>query len=185
MEFGLNLDLVALAFELDEIIERIQKGETHLAKSYVSLGIVLFKIRSKRSWADEFKSFGDFIESVKERIKIGRTQIYQYVSTVEKLLPSMSETDLEAVGISKAIELQRIVLATGNRPPKELVDKALDPCTTREEIKGAVFELLNVKSQAEKGTYRDLGGFYATEDEWKEVSDAFTATEHTDPFTTS
>jgi hypothetical protein len=169
------------AKEIDELLDEIKSGELCLATNYAKLGNQLLKIRSKKHWiALGFRSFGSYIESIKERIDKGRTQLYMFISVAEKLLPSIAEEDLNRMGISKALELQRIVAQTGMKPPQDLIERALNPVTTREQLRGEVFKHLHCPED-EQGTYWDLGGFYVTPEERKEINRGFDIAARVDP----
>jgi hypothetical protein len=170
-----------LVKEIDEILEEIKNGETSLATNYAKLGSKLLTIRTKKYWiALGFKSFNAYIESVKEKINHGRTQLYQFISVAEKLLPSVSEAALNQMGISKAIELQRVVTATGGQPPQELIDCALCSETTREYLRGKIFKHLHMKPD-EPGTWFEFGGFYVTVEERAEIQQGLDVAARVDP----
>lgn len=174
-------EAMAAAKQIDRLLDEIKSGELSLATNYAKLGSQLLRVRSKKYWLSlGFRSFGKYVESVKERISLGRTQLYMFISVAEKLLPSVTEEDLNKMGITKALELQRVVVQTGRGPSKELVDHALDPDTTREKLRGAVFQSLNQPAD-EPATYFDFGGCYLTAGEREEIKRGFDVAERVDP----
>lgn len=177
--FTKNAHFVAL--HIESLLGAIKTGELNLATNYVQLGNQLLKVRSNKYWVPlGFSNFGKYIESVKERIQIGRTQLYLYISTVEKLLPSVNEAQLNQMGISKAVELQRVVSQTGAQPTQELIDFALSPNTTREGLRGEVYKHLNIQMPTETGIYFELG-CYVTQEEREEIQRGLDVATKTDP----
>lgn len=177
--FKKNAQLVAQ--KVDSLLGAIRTGELSLATNYVQLGNQLLNVRSNKYWvALGFKNFGEYIESVKDRIQVGRTQLYLYISTVEKLLPSVTETQLNQMGISKAVELQRVVSRTGAQPTQELIDFALDPSHTRENVKGEVYKHLNIQTPTETGIYFEIG-CYVTQEERDEIQRGLDVATKVDP----
>jgi hypothetical protein len=169
-----------VAGQIDLLLDSIHTGELVLATGYVKLGAALLTVRENKYWvALGFKNFGEYIASVKDKIHTGRTQLYLYVATVEKLLPSISETDLTEIGITKALELKRVVSQTGEQPPQELIDLALDPKTTQAVLKGEVYKHLNLTPE-DKGIYFDFG-FYVTEEEKTEIERGLDVAARVDP----
>lgn len=177
--FARNANLVA--HKIESLLGAIKTGELNLATNYVQLGNQLLTVRSNKYWVPlGFGNFGKYIESVKDRIQIGRTQLYLYISTVEKLLPSVNESQLNQMGISKAVELQRVVSQTGAQPPQELIDFALDPNVTREGLKGEVYKHLNITTPADTGIYFEIG-CYVTQEEREEIQRGLDVATKVDP----
>jgi len=170
-----------VAGEIDALLSAVKAGELGLATNYVRLGNQLLKVRSNKYWIPlGFSNFGKYIESVKTQIHIGRTQLYLYVSTVEKLLPSVTEEQLSQIGISKAVELQRVVSQTGAQPTQELIDFALDPSHTRENVKGEVYKHLNIPTPTETGIYFEIG-CYVSQEEREEIQRGLDVATKIDP----
>lgn len=166
--------------KIESLISNIHNGELALATGYVVLGAALLAVKENKYWvALGFSNFGEYIASIKDKIQVGRTQLYLYVATVEKLLPSISEKDLYEIGITKALELKRVVSQTGEQPPQELIDLALDPKTTQLMLKGEVYKHLNLTPE-DKGLYFDFG-FYVTEEEKTEIERGLDVAARVDP----
>jgi hypothetical protein len=162
------------------LISNIHNGELALATGYVALGAALLAVKENKYWvALEFKNFGEYIASIKDKIQVGRTQLYLYIATVEKLLPSITEKELYNIGITKALELKRVVSMTGQQPPQELIDLALDPKTTQLALKGEVYKHLHLTPE-DKGIYFDFG-FYVTEEEKAEIERGLDVAARIDP----
>jgi hypothetical protein len=102
----------------------------------------------------------------------------------EVLLPHMTESELEEVGVTKANELRRLVLQGGNVGSEilsirdeygngqsiRIMDYAADPKVTAAQLRVKVNELLH-QTEAPKGLWYELPGFYATSEERKEIND--------------
>ena len=170
-----------VAEELDRHLATIRHHETELGSSYVEVGALLLEVRSHRYWMLwRHKTFDDFLESIGAKWDKGRTQLYGYIGVVEKLLPAIGKPALVRMGISKAQEIKRMYAATG-RLPAEIVEKAEKPEVNRQELRVAIGEATNFRPENERGTYRDLGGFYATKEEWDEILQGFGLAARTDP----
>jgi len=144
---------------------------------------MLVEVKTKKYWKDwGYDSFGKFVDHVKEKVNKGRSQIYNTISVAEKLLPYAQESDIEKMGITKANELAKMVKATGIPPTPELISYAVDPEIEADEFKASIYETYKVqKMDNEKGKYRDLGGFFATDEEWAEIQEVFDFVSKIDP----
>lgn len=164
-----------------EILTKIKEEEHSLASNYARLGNVLYHIRQKKYWIMwGHQSWGSYIKSVEEKFNRGRTQLFQWVSIAENLLPMMTEEDLVEIGVSKAIEIKRVVIETGRRPSASLITQAKDPEVGVNEIRAAVFQEIH-GAPPDKGVYLDLGGFYVSPDERAEILRAIDVAKRTDP----
>lgn len=183
-----------LSEDIDALLGQISAHELRLAKSYARLGGYLREVKNQQYWiAYGYDRFSSYLEYVRTKIGRERSQVYSYLSVAEALLPLMSETELETVGISKAHELRRLVLERGTlnlyvnvdldfepyvgldqRPPDavqttiSIVDFASRPDVTAKQLHAKINEILHVHEPS-KGTWFDVGGFYATADERKEI----------------
>jgi hypothetical protein len=166
-------DSDGLRKEIDSILLSIRNQELTLATSHARLGWKLLKVQKQQHWKQwGFESFGKYIDSVKTYIHRGRASIYNCISVAEKLLPSISEKDLDHMGISRAQELARFVKQSGRSVPEHLLNLALDDSKRIEELHVAVLEELHEK-QDPKGSWHDVGGFYALPEEKKELEQAY------------
>src|SRR5271157_45320 len=171
---------LALKEKIDTLIVQISDGQWNLGKKFVELGQALLEVRSQKYWQGwGYETFGAFIDMVTEKLDRGRAQIYGYIGTVEKLLPSIGEDQLVEMGISKANDLARVVRA-GKVILPALLTKALDPNCDVSEFKAAVQTELH-QENPEKGKWRDVGGFYATPEEKEEILRGFDIAARTDP----
>lgn len=168
--------------ELKGLLTKIDENEQALTTNYVYLGLLLEQVRARKFWIlYGAKSFGKWLTGLHGRVAKGRSQLYAVIGVAEKLVPLVGEEKLLQMGISKAQELKALVTAKPDRPiAKEVIDVAIDPEKTREDLRVAISEHHDVKPE-NAGTWRDLGGCYMTAEEWAELQHAFKVAERTDP----
>ena len=176
-----RLDAALVREEIEGLLDSIQAHQIRLATNYVQLGAAMLKAQDRKLWIDwEFRSWGSFVVYVCKKIGRERSQLYAVVSTTQLLLSSVSENDLNAIGISKAQELARFVKQSGRSVPDSLLELAKNETTTVEQLHAAVLEELHEKGES-KGKWHEFGGFYCTTDEWKEIEQARRAAMAVDP----
>ena len=157
--------------------------EEDLSRSYVRIGLLLYQFRETEAWRRlNYSGFNHFISEIGERFDRGRTQLYSYISTVEKLLPQVNAATLEQIGTSKAQALGRAQKAAGGRLlPESVLEAAKDPQVTANQLRTLAYEAYEVRlPDTEKGVWVDLG-FYASFDEREILKRAFRVAEKTDP----
>lgn len=171
-------DAERLRQQIYETIDTAVSEVDRLEQSWVRLGRHLSTFKAREAWRPlGYKTFDDFVGEVKKRARRGRTQIYGYMGAVEKLLPTISATSLEEMGVSKALELKRAVDKLDGKPlPAGLLEAALDRDVTGKELRGEIGKALNLAPD-DKGTWFDLDGFFITPEERAEFKEAVKATE--------
>jgi len=173
-----------VAEEIDALVGQISAHELRLAKSYARLGSKLREVKSNQYWMSYgYERFPAYLEVIRGRIGRERSQVYAILSVAETLLPLLTEGELEAIGITRAHELRRLVKEGGSveaeiilksdRPeigdePVRIMDYAARPGVTAKQLRVKVNELLHITEDVQ-GFWLDLGGFYATADERKEI----------------
>lgn len=166
--------------QINGLLDSISSNELNLSKSYARLGRRLLEVQKGMYWHDwGFESFNRYVSSVGEKIGRGKSQVYAYVSVVERLLPYVSDTDLEAMGISRATELARFVKQSGRAITPSLLAAALDPDVKLDRLHTDVLEELHERGEIQ-GTWREYGGSYFLADEWKEVQAAIETAKRVD-----
>lgn len=173
------------AKELEHKIEDITKIILHEKKSldsnFVVLSTFINTVRQKKYWLlGDFRTFGDYLESVEKKFQVGKSQLYVYMTTTRNLLPSMAEEDIVDIGISKAKVLSKYVEQSGQTVPDDLLAAAKDQTQTVEQLDATVNAKLHNVPQ-DKGKWLSLGGFFADEDERKEILDAVELAKSIDP----
>lgn len=170
--------------EIDELLGQISAHELRLAKSYARLGSKLKEVKTEQYWMVlGYERFSSYLEFIRGKIGRERSQVYAILSVAETLLPLMSESQLETIGITKSHELRRLVNEGGSIEAEitdpnnqsedtfgtiRLLDYAADPKVTAKQLRVKVNEVLHVH-EPDQGLWFDLGGFYATPDERKEI----------------
>jgi UDP-N-acetylglucosamine transferase subunit ALG13 len=171
----------AISKDMEHTIDSIRSGELRLATSYARLGSLLLKVKQKQHWIYYgYQSFGKYIDDLRGKIGRQRSQLYNVVSVAERLLPSMTEADLEQIGVTRANELAKFVKQSGRNVTPELLEIALDPKQSVDKLHVAVMEALHQKADP-KGTWWDASGCYLLPDERKEVNQAIGLAMITDP----
>jgi hypothetical protein len=168
---------------LDEELSAVRAQESKLATDYVALAQTLIHIREKRYWLLwEFKNWTSFLNNLHHRIEMGRTRLFQIVGVVEKLENQVSDEELRAMGLARALELKRVLTQKGSetRISDNVKQVATDPTKTLSDLRQAVFEDHNVKPEY-AGDFFDMGGFYATAAERAELRRAWDLARRVDP----
>lgn len=165
--------------EIGYTVEAIRRDEITLSTNYVKLGELLLKVQSKRYWIDwGYDTFSTYLETIQSRINKGRSQVRNYIGTVDQLLPFVPKEKLEEIGISKASELARFVRDTGKAPTENLINLAEKSDVS--ELRAAVYQETHGEPPA-RTTYFDLGGMYVTPEERKELIQTFEMACQIDP----
>jgi hypothetical protein len=159
-----------LQAEIDTLLVGIRNQELYLATSFAKLGRMLHQVQTTHEWANwGFESFGRYIDDVRQKIAKGRSQIYAVLSCAERLLPSVSETDLDTMGISRAQELARYVKQSGLKVPQHLLSAALDKDQTIEQLHTAVLEELREKGEVKGKWWQAFQSGYFTPEEKTDI----------------
>jgi hypothetical protein len=166
--------------KVDDYLASLSATETSLNYGYAKLGTLLNTVSHCEYWREGYKSFGSYLESLKEHYGRSRATLHNYFSTVKALLPYMSEDQLNKIGIEKARVLKKAIKQSGMAPSKELFESAIDPKVTVKEMRSLAFKSDN--STAENSLWRDLdfSGEY-TDEEFETVQDAIMIMKRTDP----
>ena len=170
--------------EIDTLLDQISAHQLRLAHSYARLGALLREVKINQYWITfGFQRFSSYLETVCEKIDRRRSQAYAILSVAETLLPLISEEQLEAIGITRAHELRRLVLQGGNVHAEildpddqtkdncgsvQLMDYAARTGVTAALLRVKVNELLHCH-EGPAGNWIDLGGIYATAEDRKAI----------------
>ena len=160
---------------------KMAEVEDGLERGYAHLGMMLWEVSEMQYWRVYHETFRKYLESVAVKAKRTPGQMQQYFLTVRDLSDTFNSSQLESIGITKAMRLRQakdyaIVL------PAEVVKAALDPAVTSKELKKVISTAL--KMPEEEGDWMDLDfAFYVTPEERATIEDAMCAAEHCDPVT--
>jgi NOL1/NOP2/fmu family ribosome biogenesis protein len=170
-----------------ELLCQAVEREAELAKEafrvldsrFARLGALLAKCKQTEAWRHRgHSSFTTYLSSLRDKYGRSKEQLYAYTGAAEHLLPAISESDLDRIGISKGFELARASKTAGRPVTPELVALALDPEITAKELRAEAFKTFELGSDTRPaGTWLDVGGFYVTPDEKKTLTDAMELTE--------
>jgi len=158
---------------IQEALEQISNGEAVLEHSYARLGALLVRAKSGEYWREwktrsgvPYINFDHFMVDVSTRYNKSVRQLYDYVGVAEILLPYISASNLDKIGISKAKELKRAQRQIERRVPDAAIELALRPETTTKELRTHLFATLTLEADTRPaGTYFDFGGAYLTAEE--------------------
>lgn len=167
--------------KISEITKVILSEKQSLDSNFVKLSQLIDEVRRKKYWLlGNYKTFGDYLTDCEKRFQIGHSQLYVGMKIVRNLLPSVSEEDLIGIGISKAGVLSKYVEQSGQSViPEDILEAAKTKKT--DELDGLVNSRLHNVLPEESGKWRAIGGFYADESEWEEITSALQLAASIDP----
>lgn len=174
---------LAIATEKLQAVETLVKGlaeaEQKLEHGYAKLAYMLEEVAEKRYWTGTYESFGAFLDRISGEYSIGKSQLYNYRSAARDLEGSVTQDQMDTMGISKALVLREAKNSTGLIPEKALI-AALEPKTTTDSLKKLLFESQNPVPLSGKWRKLDFSCYY-DDDEAQEIGDAMNAARHGDP----
>lgn len=153
-------------------VQRVRQGYEDFSRGFVRLGQLMYRVRSTRCWSLwGYHSFNAYVKDVGLTVDKKRTQIYGTVGIAERLLPNVPEKELENMGITNAMALARVVKISGKAPSPEVVRQGAT--MHRDEYQAVLEQEFRVFDDKDKGKWRNIGGFFSTEEEWKTIQLAF------------
>lgn len=158
--------------EISTTILQLRNSYDVFLRGFVHLGALVYELRSKRYWyLMGYQSFGSYMVDLEDALKRKKTQIYNAISVAEQLLPHTTVDQIEDMGISNATALARMVRITGKAPTEAVIQAG----KTMElpEYRATLEESFSVFDEHPKGRWRELGGFWCEDEEWKTINDAF------------
>jgi hypothetical protein len=178
-----NAEGLQVLKQVDNLVEKLAAAESNLEHGYAKLGYLLTEVSDNGYWRGQYESFGKYIALLGEKFSKGRTQLYNYFSTVRELKDHVSESQLTEMGITKASELRRAVKNSGVGPSQEIISAAADPAVTVAEVRKLLFDAKQIPAEeTEKSEWLDLeAAFYVTADEKLIIQEAIKLAERTDP----
>lgn len=153
------------------------RGERFLDRTYAKLAGLLALFKRTEAWrALGFTSFNRYLISLQEQSGRSVQQLYSYTAAAEAL-PTVSEADLNRIGVTKAFELAKAAKRAGKPVTAELIAAALDESNGANEIRAIAHRVYELpKDTFPKGTWFDVGGFYASSEFRKLFHDTFDIT---------
>lgn len=165
--------------EVETLLGQLATAERQLETGYGKLAYLLKDVSDNRYWVGHYISWGEYLEYLADRYRIGRAQLYSYLGAARDLEGDASEADLTQMGIEKAKVLRKVKNTT-NTLPENALKNALDPKVTVKDLKRLLFTAANI--QEESGEWMDLNfQFFVTPEERATLQDAINAAIHTDP----
>jgi hypothetical protein len=158
-------------------------AEGQCDRGYAKLGWMLLEVATMQYWRIQHETFRDYLRAVAMVSKKSSGQLHQYFLTVRDLSDTFNLSQLEAMGITKAIKLRAakdyaIVL------PEDVVRAALDPTITAKELQKLISTTL--KMPEEEGDWMDLEFEFMVSPEQRELFEqVINVAMHTEPLTKS
>jgi hypothetical protein len=151
----------------------LKAGEINLMKGYARFARLLLLVKLNEGWREAGQpSLNAYMLTLSERYGKSTQLLYSYISVAEQLLPACGEDGLDAMGISKALELARAARRSKKPIPPELIAKAIEDGTSVAEIRSLAHVAFELGGEMPKGKFIDLGGFYADPEEYRTFADA-------------
>jgi hypothetical protein len=170
-------------FQVTARAEGMAQQEDSLESGYARLGYMLLEVSEMQYWRVQHNTFRDYLKAVAMVSRKTPAQLMQYFLTVRDLLDTFNVTQLETMGITKAIRLRAakdylLVI------PEEVIGAALDPNVTVKELKDMVSKLMGAPE--EEGDWMDLEmEFMVTPEQRAFAENVINVAMHTDPLTKS
>lgn len=163
--------------------KEMAKTEALCERGYAHLGWLLLEVAEMQYWRVHYSTFRDYLKSVALVAKKTPEQLQRYFLTVRDLSDDFSSSELEVIGITKAMRLRQakdyaLVL------PSAIITAALDPKVTVKDLKKLISMTLQIPE--EEGDWMDLGfEFMVTPEQRATLEQAIQAARHTEPLTKS
>jgi hypothetical protein len=167
--------------EVETLVSVLADAEGRLEKGYARLAFMLKEISEQRYWEPAYKSFGKFLDHLSQDFNLKKSQLYSYLSTARELGGTVTEEQLNSMGISKACVLRDTKVATGGVVADSVITAALDPKVTVEDLKKLLYDS-SILTAPEDGVWMNLDfSCYVTDEEKSTIDDAANAARHLDP----
>src|SRR5208282_3852661 len=153
------------------------KNEVVLEASWMRLGKLLAEFKAAEHWRLlGYETFPKFMLELRDKYNRGKTQLWNYLTVAEKLLPLYPAEKLEAMGISKAMEFARALGNSKTVLPQEIIDKATEQGTTIKKLRGLIGVAQHGGVAPEQSSWFDWGGSFLTAGEKEEIKEAIRVT---------
>lgn len=166
--------------QTEALVAKLAAAEGQLELGYAKLAHALADISEHRHWMGTYKSFGEFVDHISNTYNLGKSQLYSYMAAARDLGDSVTEDQLNTMGISKALTLRTAKNSTGTVDPTVLT-AALDSKVTVKDMKKLLYDAGTI-TRPEDGTWCNLDfSCYYTPEERATVDDACKSARREDP----
>ena len=155
--------------------------ENQSEKGYAHLGWLLLEVSQMQFWRIRYETFGQYLASVSDISKKSVAQLQHYFRTVRDLSDTFTPSQLEVMGISKAMRLRAakdyaIVL------PLTVRAAALDPQVTVKDLRKIISTALHLPAE-DDGDWYEMDGFMVTPEQRALLDQAIDVAKRTEPLT--
>jgi len=177
-------EATAVLKRVDTQVAMLASAENGLERGYAYLGYLLLEVYEMQYWRVHFSSFREYLNDIGSKFNRSAGRLQQYFLTVRDLSDTFTRPQLEAMGITKAIQLRQakdyaIVL------PGEMCAAALDPKITATDLKKLIATLLHMPKDEDGDWMECKMEFMVSPEQRATIQDAINAAMHTDPVTKS
>lgn len=173
----------SVLLRVEQQAKEMAQTEQLCERGYAQLGWLLLEVASMQYWRIHYSTFRDYLKGVALVAKKTPEQLQRYFLTVRDLSDDFSSSELELMGITKAMRLRQakdyaIVL------PSVVITAALDPKVTVKDLKKVISTTLRIPE--EEGDWMDCEmEFMVTPEQRAEIEQAIDVAMHTEPLTKS
>ena len=163
--------------------KEMAQTEALCERGYAHLGWLLLEVAEMHYWRVHFSTFRDYLKHIALVAKKTPDQLHRYFLTVRDLSEDFNASELESMGITKAMRLRQakdyaIVL------PSAIITAALDPKVTVKDLKKLISTTLQIPD--EEGDWMDCEfEFMVTPEQRATIEEAIRVAKHTEPLTKS
>lgn len=174
---------VAALRKVEVVAKEMAQTEQICERGYATLGYLILEVSEMQYWKVHYSTFRDYLKGVALISKKTPQQLHRYFITVRDLIDEFTPSQLEEIGITKAMRLRQakdyaIVL------PPEIISAALDPKVTVRDLKKLISTTLRLPE--EDGDYMDLEMEFVVSPEQRQlIEQAIAVAIRTDPITKS
>lgn len=173
----------SVLLKVENQAKEMAKTEQLCERGYAHLGWLLLEVAEMQYWRVHFSTFRDYLKNIALVAKKTPEQLQRYFLTVRDLSDDFSASELEAMGITKAMRLRQakdyaLVL------PSAIITAALDSKVTVKDLKKLISTTLRIPE--EDGDWMDCEmEFMVSPEQRALIEQAIEAAKHTEPLTKS
>jgi hypothetical protein len=181
--YGVSMADQDLLIQVEHQAKEMAKTEQLCERGYAHLGWLLLHVAEMQYWRVHYSTFRDYLKSVALVAHKTPEQLQRYFLTVRDLSDTFRPDQLEAMGITKAMQLRQakdyaLVL------PSALITAALDSKVTAKDLRKLIS--ITLKMPEEDGDWMDLECEFMVSPEQRELLEqAIDVARHTEPMTKS